>query len=88
MNKKPYQAIPEGCRYDVPMEGACEASLACVTCHCYVEDEAMFDMVRGRTVNRECTTALEKEDFLDIKDYEELPSSPHHPFSQENPESG
>ena len=28
------------------MEGACEASLACVTCHCYVEDEAMFDMVR------------------------------------------
>merc|ERR1712098_976854 len=24
-------------RFEVPMEGACEASLACTTCHCYVE---------------------------------------------------
>jgi len=31
-------------RYDVPMEGACEASLACVTCHCYVE-ESYTEMV-------------------------------------------
>jgi len=31
-------------RYDVPMEGACEASLACVTCHCYVEEEKYFEM--------------------------------------------
>ena len=31
-------------RYDVPMEGACEASLACTTCHCYVEQDDMFDM--------------------------------------------
>ena len=32
-------------RYDVPMEGACEASLACTTCHCYVEPDEMFDQV-------------------------------------------
>lgn len=25
-------------RYDIPMEGACEASLACTTCHVYVKD--------------------------------------------------
>ena len=24
-------------RYNIDMEGACEASLACTTCHCYVE---------------------------------------------------
>ena len=24
-------------RHGIPMEGACEASLACTTCHCYVE---------------------------------------------------
>ena len=29
-------------RYEVPMEGACEASLACTTCHCYVEDDEMY----------------------------------------------
>ena len=27
------------------MEGACEASLACTTCHCYVEPDEMFDQV-------------------------------------------
>jgi len=26
-------------RFDVEMEGACEASLACTTCHCYVLDD-------------------------------------------------
>ncbi|KRT80250.1 hypothetical protein AMK59_6504 [Oryctes borbonicus] len=26
-------------RYDIPMEGACEASLACTTCHVYVDNE-------------------------------------------------
>lgn len=26
-------------RYGVEMEGACEASLACSTCHCYVTDD-------------------------------------------------
>lgn len=26
-------------RYGVEMEGACEASLACTTCHCYVADD-------------------------------------------------
>ncbi|CAG9768762.1 unnamed protein product [Ceutorhynchus assimilis] len=25
-------------RYEIPMEGACEASLACTTCHVYVHD--------------------------------------------------
>lgn len=26
-------------RYDIPMEGACEASLACTTCHLYVQSD-------------------------------------------------
>ncbi|KAI5710883.1 adrenodoxin-like protein, mitochondrial [Diaphorina citri] len=26
-------------RYEIPMEGACEASLACTTCHVYVKHE-------------------------------------------------
>lgn len=26
-------------RYEVEMEGACEASLACTTCHCYVQGD-------------------------------------------------
>ncbi|XP_028144559.1 adrenodoxin-like protein 1, mitochondrial [Diabrotica virgifera virgifera] len=26
-------------RYQIPMEGACEASLACTTCHCYVQSD-------------------------------------------------
>lgn len=26
-------------RYEIEMEGACEASLACTTCHCYVDIE-------------------------------------------------
>ena len=33
------------------MEGACEASLACTTCHCYVEPDEMFDQVRP-TISR------------------------------------
>lgn len=26
-------------RYEIPMEGACEASLACTTCHIYVKND-------------------------------------------------
>lgn len=26
-------------RYEIPMEGACEASLACTTCHVYVNSD-------------------------------------------------
>lgn len=26
-------------KFDIEMEGACEASLACTTCHCYVLDD-------------------------------------------------
>ena len=33
-------------RYGVEMEGACEASLACTTCHCYVDTEQHWDRVR------------------------------------------
>jgi hypothetical protein len=29
---------------DLPSAGACEASLACSTCHCYVDDEH-FDLL-------------------------------------------
>nr|CDJ88674.1 Ferredoxin domain containing protein [Haemonchus contortus] len=43
-------------RYDIEMEGACEASLACSTCHCYVADP-YFDRL---TEPKE-----EEEDMLD-----------------------
>mmetsp|Transcript_35370 Transcript_35370/g.67656 ORF Transcript_35370/g.67656 Transcript_35370/m.67656 type:complete len:170 (-) Transcript_35370:187-696(-) len=29
--------------YDIDLEGACEGSLACSTCHVIVKDQAMFD---------------------------------------------
>ncbi|KAJ3664987.1 hypothetical protein Zmor_000513 [Zophobas morio] len=42
-------------RYDIPMEGACEASLACTTCHVYIKS------------NHELPTAEpEEEDLLDM----------------------
>jgi len=41
-------------RFEVPMEGACEASLACTTCHVYV-DEDFLDLLPEST---------EKEDDL------------------------
>ena len=37
---------PSPQRYGVEMEGACEASLACTTCHCYVDTEQHWDRVR------------------------------------------
>ena len=47
------------------MEGACEASLACTTCHCYVEgesnageEEEFFDLLQEATE--------EEEDLLDM----------------------
>lgn len=41
-------------RYQIPMEGACEASLACTTCHVYVNSD-----------HRDCLPEpLEKEDDL------------------------
>lgn len=44
-------------RYEIEMEGACEASLACTTCHCYVLDD-FFDKL---------SPAEEKEeDLLDM----------------------
>ena len=49
-------------RYDVPMEGACEASLACTTCHCYVEDDDFFDKLSEATEEEE--DLLDKAPFL------------------------
>lgn len=47
-------------RYQIPMEGACEASLACTTCHVYVHDE----------FGNKLPEALEKEeDLLDMAPY-------------------
>jgi len=44
-------------RYGIAMEGACEASLACTTCHCYVDDSYVSKLPE----------ALEKEeDLLDL----------------------
>ena len=51
-------------RYDIPMEGACEASLACTTCHCYVEDESYFDMLPEATEDEE--DLLDKAPFLSV----------------------
>ena len=51
-------------RYDVPMEGACEASLACVTCHCYVEPEEMFDSLPEASEEEE--DLLDKAPFLSV----------------------
>eukprot|EP00090_Calanus_glacialis_P047519 TRINITY_DN9913_c0_g1_i1.p1 TRINITY_DN9913_c0_g1~~TRINITY_DN9913_c0_g1_i1.p1 ORF type:complete len:184 (-),score=40.73 TRINITY_DN9913_c0_g1_i1:87-638(-) len=51
-------------RYDVPMEGACEASLACTTCHCYVEEDKYFDMLPEANEDEE--DLLDKAPFLDM----------------------
>lgn len=32
-------------RYEIPMEGACEASLACTTCHVYVNSSQHLDIL-------------------------------------------
>ncbi|PIO66069.1 2Fe-2S iron-sulfur cluster binding domain protein [Teladorsagia circumcincta] len=36
--------VGDNVMYGIEMEGACEASLACSTCHCYV-DEPYFDQL-------------------------------------------
>ena len=51
-------------RYEVPMEGACEASLACTTCHCYVEDDHMFERLSPASEEEE--DLLDKAPFLEI----------------------
>jgi ferredoxin len=43
---------------EVPLEGACEGSLACSTCHCILEDEAVFDSL--------AEPSEEEEDMLDL----------------------
>ena len=49
-------------RTSIDMEGACEASLACTTCHCYVEkgndDRDYFDLLPEATET--------EEDLLDM----------------------
>ncbi len=43
---------------DVPLEGACEGSLACSTCHLIIEDESRY---QGLPAAKE-----EEEDMLDL----------------------
>ena len=43
---------------DIPLEGACEGSLACSTCHLIVEDESVFNGLSEPTE--------EEEDMLDL----------------------
>ncbi len=43
---------------DIPLEGACEGSLACSTCHVVVEDDAVFDSLSE--------ASEEEEDMLDL----------------------
>lgn len=45
------------CRHSIEMEGACEASLACSTCHVYV-DNKYFDLLPE--------PKEEEEDMLDM----------------------
>lgn len=44
-------------RYAIPMEGACEASLACTTCHVYVHHDYTDKLVPSTD---------EEEDLLDL----------------------
>lgn len=44
-------------RHEIAMEGACEASLACTTCHCYVE---------GNYSSKLPTAEEKEEDLLDL----------------------
>jgi len=43
---------------DIPLEGACEGSLACSTCHLIIEDESRFAALK--------TAKEEEEDMLDL----------------------
>ena len=43
---------------DISLEGACEGSLACSTCHVIIEDEGVFDSLPEPTE--------EEEDMLDL----------------------
>lgn len=43
---------------EIPLEGACEGSLACSTCHVIIEDEAVFDSLDEPTED--------EEDMLDL----------------------
>lgn len=43
---------------DIELEGACEGSLACSTCHVIVEDQAFFDKIEEPTD--------EENDMLDL----------------------
>jgi len=51
-------------RHGVDMEGACEASLACTTCHCYVEDGRNAEGDEYFDVLPEATET--EEDLLDM----------------------
>eukprot|EP00088_Acartia_fossae_P044369 TRINITY_DN4705_c0_g1_i9.p1 TRINITY_DN4705_c0_g1~~TRINITY_DN4705_c0_g1_i9.p1 ORF type:complete len:178 (+),score=0.28 TRINITY_DN4705_c0_g1_i9:40-534(+) len=51
-------------RHGIPMEGACEASLACTTCHCYVEDEEFWDLLPEATETEE--DLLDQAPFLEM----------------------
>merc|ERR1719474_809878 len=52
-------------RHDIPMEGACEASLACTTCHCYVDDEYLDRLPEATET---------EEDLLDMAPFLEMNS--------------
>ena len=43
---------------DIPLEGACEGSLACSTCHVILEDQEQFDNLQE--------ASEEEEDMLDL----------------------
>jgi 2Fe-2S ferredoxin len=43
---------------DIPLEGACEGSLACSTCHLIIEDQAKFDELPE--------PSEDEEDMLDL----------------------
>ena len=45
-------------RHDIPLEGACEGSLACSTCHLIVDDPEMYERIPE--------ACEDEEDMLDL----------------------
>eukprot|EP00095_Tigriopus_kingsejongensis_P012042 maker-scaffold90_size386344-snap-gene-1.19 protein:Tk12042 transcript:maker-scaffold90_size386344-snap-gene-1.19-mRNA-1 annotation:"adrenodoxin-like mitochondrial-like" len=64
LGKEGERALYLAHRYDIAMEGACEASLACTTCHCYVEEGDYFERLPEATDQEE--DLLDEAPFLSV----------------------
>lgn len=64
MGKVGETALDLAHRYAIPMEGACEGSLACTTCHVYVQPDEMFEALPEACEKEE--DLLDGAPFLDV----------------------